>query len=98
VAATRRQERARQQREEALGVARRLFLERGYVATTVESIATSAVDRMSDARMGPRSERKPTAARLVVVSLTGPSCPFATRTVPAPPPEAAWHVAAALIG
>jgi AcrR family transcriptional regulator len=40
--ATRRQERARQQREEALGVARRLFLERGYVATTVESIATTA--------------------------------------------------------
>jgi len=37
-----RQERARQQREAALEHARRLFLDQGYVATTVESIAHAA--------------------------------------------------------
>jgi len=40
--ASRRQERARQQREAALEHARRLFLDQGYVATTVESIAQAA--------------------------------------------------------
>lgn len=40
--ATGRQERARQQREVALDHARRLFLDQGYVATTVESIAHAA--------------------------------------------------------
>lgn len=37
-----RRERARQQREAALEQARRLFLDRGYVSTTVEAIAQAA--------------------------------------------------------
>src|SRR4051794_10731865 len=40
--ATARRARARQQHDVALDVAHRLFLERGYVATTVESIAREA--------------------------------------------------------
>lgn len=40
--ASRRQERARQQHQATLDHAQRLFLERGYVATTVESIARAA--------------------------------------------------------
>jgi AcrR family transcriptional regulator len=40
--ASRRRERARQQRETTLERARTLFLEQGYAATTVESIARSA--------------------------------------------------------
>jgi len=40
--ASRRQERARQQREAALDHAGRRFLDQGYVATTVESIAQAA--------------------------------------------------------
>ncbi len=40
--ATGRQERARQQHQAALDQAQRLFLERGYAATTVESIARAA--------------------------------------------------------
>lgn len=40
--ATRRRDRARQQHDTALDEAERLFLERGYSATTVESIAQAA--------------------------------------------------------
>jgi AcrR family transcriptional regulator len=40
--ASRRQERAREQQEAALAHAHRLFLERGYAATTVEAIARAA--------------------------------------------------------
>lgn len=40
--ASRREERARQQREASLDHAQRLFLDRGYVATTVEMVAQAA--------------------------------------------------------
>ena len=41
-AGRRREERARQRRQRIVDAALRLFLERGYVATTVEAIAEAA--------------------------------------------------------